>query len=57
MIPIIVFVFHQGIKYPSIDVSIESAKTGNNLSSSIDPDWGSLVKKEKSIYNKLLKVW
>ncbi|RMX58852.1 hypothetical protein pdam_00014484 [Pocillopora damicornis] len=47
----------QGIKYPSIDVSIESAKTGNNLSSSIDPDWGSLVKKEKSIYNKLLKVW
>ncbi|CAH3154561.1 unnamed protein product [Pocillopora meandrina] len=47
----------QGIKYPSIDVNKESAKTGNNLSSSIDPDWGSLVKKEKSIYNKLLKVW
>lgn len=45
----------QGIKYPSIDVNKESAKTGNNLSSSIDPDWGSLVKKEKVFITSFLR--
>lgn len=47
----------QGIKYPSINGNKERSKTGNNLSSSMDQDWGSLVKREESISKKLLKVW